>query len=361
ARARDPKTRAELSNVLGLVAKAHGDYAAARDRFTASLQILKEAKLDGQEVAATLGNLSNVLPMLGDLAGGRKAAEEASHRDLEMFGAAHPQYADSLVELSARDSDLGDFTAATGHQLEALKIVDATYGDVSPAAMIIHNNLASSLAQDHHLAEAGVHARRALVLAEKLRGPKHPATAQALFTVANVAGERDDWPTAFDTANRALAIVTETYGPDHPMAASIVANLGEWSLRRGEAAGDAKMIRAAETYLRRALKPMLATPDSPDVAVIRTGLGSSLAAQGRHAEAIVELEAALTLRQKIGDDPVAIGDTQSTLARSLWATGKRDRAIELAHAAATAFARAGESASRYARDLAGWRAKNHVP
>ena len=227
--------------------------------------------------------------------------------------------------------------------------------------MIIHNNLASSLAQDHHLPEADVHARRALALAEKLRGPKHPATAQALFTVANVAGEREDWPTAFETANRALAIITEVHGPDDPLAAAIVANLGEWSLRRGDATGDAAMIRAAEQYLRRALKAMLATPDSPYVAVIRTGLGSSLASQGRHAEAIVELEAALTLREKIGDDPVAIGDTQSTLARSLWATGKRDRAIQLAHAAAATFATAGESASRYAKDLDGWRAKNHVP
>jgi tetratricopeptide (TPR) repeat protein len=354
ARARDPKMQAELDNVLGLIAKNHGDYAGARDSFQRSLDLLKASHLDGPEAPVALRNLSTVLPMLGDLAGARHAAEEVLNRDREMFGAAHPAYANSLLRLSACESDLGDFVAATKHQLDALKIIDATIGDDSPDAMIVHNNLASSLAQDHHLDDAMHHAERALALAQKLRGPKHPATAQALFTVANVAGEAGDWARADEYAHRALAIAVELYGPEHQMSAAIIGNLGEWALRRGE-------FKPAEGYLRKGVAAMHANPKSPAAATLRTGLGAALEAQGKHGEAITELEAALALRIQIGDDPVAVGDTQSWLARALWATGNRARAIELAHAAGAAFAKAGEAGSRFAKDLNTWRTTNHVP
>jgi tetratricopeptide (TPR) repeat protein len=172
--------------------------------------------------------------------------------------------------------------------------------------------------------------------------------------VANVAAEADDWVRAEELARRALAIAIERYGPDHDMSASIIGNIGEWALRRGE-------FQAAERYLRQGVAATHANPKSRLAATLRTGLGAALEEQGKHAEAIAELETALAVRTSIGDDPVAIGDTQSHLARPLWATGHRDRAIELAHAAGAAFAKAGESASRYAEDLDTWRATNHVP
>ncbi|CAN5772333.1 hypothetical protein BH11MYX2_BH11MYX2_23990 [soil metagenome] len=353
-RARDPQIGAALENVQGLVAKNRGDFAAARDHYERSLELLKSVHDAGPQISASLGNLSNVLPMLGDLTGARAAADEAAQRDLETFGAHHPQYADSLLALGSRESELGDFTSATKHQRAALAIIIAAVGDDGPAAMVAHNDLASTLAQDHHLDEARTHAERGLELAEKLRGPTHPITAQAMFSVANIAGEANDWPRAEAYANKALAIVLEAYGPEHPLAASILVNLGEWALRRGDA-------KTAEAYLRRGMTGLSATPDSPAMAVVETSLGSALGAQHRDAEAISLLEAALALRTKLGDDPVAIGDTQSTLARSLWATGQKARASELANTAAATFAAAGEPASRYAQDLDAWRKANHVP
>ncbi|HEY4181812.1 MAG TPA: serine/threonine-protein kinase [Kofleriaceae bacterium] len=353
-RARDPQIEASLANVQGLVAKERGDYAAARDHYTHAIELLRTVRDGGPQISATLGNLSNVLPMLGDLAGARAAAEEAAQRDLEIFGAHHPQYADSLLALGSRENELGDFTAATKHQRDALAIIIASVGDDGPAAMVAHDDLASTLAQDHHLDEAKTHAERGLELAEKLRGPTHPVTAQAMFSVANIAGEAEDWPRAEEYANKALAIIVQRFGPGHPLAASILVNLGEWSSRRGDA-------KAAEAYLRRGMAGLSAEPDSPAMAVVETSLGSALGAQHRDAEAIKLLEAALALRTKLGDDPVAIGDTESTLARSLWATGNKARAIQLANTAAATFAEAGEPASRYAKALDDWRAANRVP
>ncbi|HEY4060221.1 MAG TPA: tetratricopeptide repeat protein [Kofleriaceae bacterium] len=353
-RARDTMVTAALANVQGLVAKNRGDYAGAAEHYKHSIEILRASDDANPQIAASLGNLSNVLPQLGDMTGARAAADEAAKRDLEMFGAHHPQYADSLLALGMRENQMGEFAAAIEHQQDALAIIDASLGDDGPAAMTAHDNLASSLAQNHQLDEAKIQGQRALDLAIELRGPKHPITAQAMFSVANIAGEAEDWPRAEEYAQKALAIVMDTYGPDHPLAASILSNLGEWAGRRGD-------FKAAEAYLRQGMKGLSATPDSPYMAVVQTALAATLDAQHRDTEAIPLLEAALALRNKIGDDPVAIGDTQGTLARALWATGKKPRALELANAADKTFAEAGESASRYAEELHAWRTANHVP
>src|SRR5690242_1247601 len=114
------------------------------------------------------------------------------------------------------------------------------------------------------------------------------------------------------------------------MAAAIQADLGEWALRAGDFA-------TAETRLRAALAAEGATPDSPDVAMIRTTLGDALLARGKRTEAIEQLEAALALRQKIGDDPVEIADSQFSLGRALWPS---PRARQLVHEAAAVFAKA---------------------
>jgi serine/threonine-protein kinase len=294
-----------------------------------------------------------VLAQLGDLEAARKAAEEAARRDREMFGASHPNYGDALSTLSSREMELGDMEAALRHGQEALAIQEASYGVDSVATMISHHGLAHTLTMAGKLDEAEQHAKRALALAEKLRGPEHPENAKALLTIANIAAERKDFKRADEVAKRALAIVDKTFGPDHPLAQSIHVNLGIWALERHDP-------KAAEAELRPALAAMLAMPESPDIAVIRTALGSALLDLGKRDEAIRELEAALALREKIGDEPIAIADTQFTLARALWDT-KRDRSLTLAKAAIATFKQHPERATPYLPGVRGWLKQTHAP
>ena len=219
--------------------------------------------------------------------------------------------------------------------------------------MIGHHGLAHTLGISRKFDEAEVHAKRALELAEKLRGPKHPDTAEALFTIANLAAERQDFKRADEVARRALAIADGNFGPDHPFTASIHANLGIW-------ANERKDHKTAATELRGALAVMSKMPDSPSVAVIQTALGDALVAQGKRDEGIRELEAALELREKIGDEPIAIADSQFTLARALWPT-KRERALTLARAAVATFAKYPDRAEPYLPGLRSWVEKAHVP
>jgi eukaryotic-like serine/threonine-protein kinase len=352
-RSRNQLVRAGLENALGLVTKQRGDYAAAQKHFNTALEILRAIDPSRPEIAASLSNLAVVLAMLGDLDGARKAAEDAARRDREVFGANHPSYADALSSLAAREMELGDGEAALRHGKEALAIQVATYGEDSAPVMISHHGLAQTLALGGKLDEAEQHATRALALSEKLRGADHPETAKALLAIANLAAERKDFARADEVAKRALAIVDGSFGPDHPFALSIHANLGIWSLERHDA-------KAAEPELRLALAGMLKMPESPHVAVIRTALGSVLLDLGKRDEAIRELETALALREKIGDEPIAIADTQFTLARALWST-KRDRALTLARSAIATFKQHPDRAAPYLPGVRGWIAKTGAP
>ena len=335
---------AHLDNVLGLIAKVHGDYAGARTHYQAALATLKAAKPDGPEIAATLANLSVVEAGLGDLEGARAAATEAAQRDRETFGEKHPVYADSLVALAERETQGGDSTHAIAHLDQALAIDLAAYGDSAVPVMIAEHNLASTLGQTGKLDAAIPHAERALALAEKLRGPEAPETAQALATIASLAAEQRDFARANETAQRALAIVEKSFGPSHPMAAALQADLGEWALRAGDPA-------TAETRLRSALAAAIARPESPDVAMIRTALGDALLARGKRSEGIQQLEAALALRQKIGDERdrgLAVhAGTRAVAERSRQAAHPRGRRR------VREVRRRGRALSRGARDVGG--------
>ena len=352
-RSRDALVRARLENTLGLVAKQRGDYPAARDHYNRALEILRAIDRARPEISSTLSNLSVVLVMLGDPAAGRAAAEEAARRDRERFGGDHPSYADALTSLAGRAADVGDFDSALRHGREALAIQIATYGEDSAPAMISHQGLANTLGQMGKLTDAEPHAKRALALAEKLHGPMHPETAKALLTVANIAAERKDHAAAEAAARRALAIVEASFGASHPFALSIQANLGIWALARKDA-------KAAEAALRVAVTGMAKLPDSPHLATMRTAFGDALLQLGKRDEALRELEAALAVREKISDDPVAIADSQFTLARAVWRTD-RTRSLSLARAAIAAFVKHRERAAPFLPGVRAWLAQTRAP
>jgi tetratricopeptide (TPR) repeat protein len=57
---------------------------------------------------------------------------------------------------------------------------------------------------------------RALAIREKILGPEHPGTAQALNNLAHLLQVQGDLATARPLLERALAIYEKTLGPEHP-------------------------------------------------------------------------------------------------------------------------------------------------
>lgn len=352
-RSRSPLVRARFENALGIVTKHRGDYVGAKAHYMKAIEVLRATDPGRAEISASLSNLATVLATLGELESALATAREAAQRDRELFGAAHPSYADALVSLAHVEGDLGKFADAIGHQNEALAIQRGTYGEDSAPVMIIRSALANSYAQVGKLDDAAREAARALALSEKLRGPDHLETATGLLTIANIAGERGDLRRADEVARKALAIVDKSYGPAHPMSLSIHANLGIWALARKDA-------KTAEIELRHALAGMGAMADSPMFATMQTALGSALLDLGKRAEAVKELEAALALREKIKDEPIVVADSQFTLARALWDT-QRARSIELARKAFAAFEADPDRGRPYLPGVRAWLAKTRAP
>lgn len=352
-RAREALLRARLENTLGIVKKQRGDYAAARTHYEKALEVLRAIDPDRPEVSSTMSNLATVLRRMGELEPALEMAKQAVQRDRETFGSKHPSYADALVSLASAEIDLGKLDDALAHQKEALAIQVATFGEESSPVMITRNGMSTAYGLSGKLDDADREATVALALAEKLRGPDHPETAQALLTIANIAGERQEFARAAQVARRALAIIDGSYGPEHPFSLSIHANLGIWAL-------GAKDAKTAETELRFALAGLAKMPESPMVASIQTALGSALVDLGKRDEAVRELEAALALREKIRDEPIAIADSQFTLARALWST-KRARALGLARTAFATFAKDPARATPYLPGIRRWLAETKAP
>ena len=97
----------------------------------------------------------------------------------------------------------------------------------------------------------------------------------------------------------------------------------------------------ALSYLERGTA--LQDDASSDRAYGLTSLARCLVALRRFAPAVTPLERAVTLREAKGDDPLELARSRLLLARALWGgTGDRDRAVAEARQAQRAFAAAGE-------------------
>jgi eukaryotic-like serine/threonine-protein kinase len=301
-----------------------------------------------------LSMLSMVLGDLGDLPGARAAAEEAVQRDLAMFGAHHPRYAILLRNLANRLAELGDLKGAVARLEEALAVVHETDGDDSMPALTVRLSMANIYGQVGRLDDAEANVTRALPLAERLLGAEHPDTASVVFTAANIAAARGDLVGAERHAMRALGMFEKALGRDHPMAAEVKMNLAGWVMERGDAV-------AAERYLRAALATKLAAKARGDVAVIRTVLGEALLLQGRRREALVELEAGVAQSEQVVSDPADLADARFALARGLWQTGAKQRAITLARQAYAAFVAGGVPTESLTKKLRAWAEREKVP
>jgi eukaryotic-like serine/threonine-protein kinase len=168
--------------------------------------------------------------------------------------------------------------------------------------------------------------QQAVDLKRKLLPSDHPDIALSLLTHAEQLHRSgmDD---------RALAIATEAqqtfvtaYGPSSPFVAEALSNRGEY-LRALKRAGDALPL------FRDALarwEPHVG-PENRVLAYPLTGMGHALIDLDQPEAAVAPLERALRLRAPAQETPPALrGQTCFALARALWATGQRARAIALA-------------------------------
>jgi tetratricopeptide (TPR) repeat protein len=140
---------------------------------------------------------------------------------------------------------------------------------------------------------------RALAISEKVLGPEHPHTAEALNGVAVLLVAQGDYVGARPLYERALKIREKVLGPEHPDTATSLRNLAVLLGEQGDYVG-------ARPLYERALKirEKVLGPEHPDTATSLNDLAVLLDNQGDYVGARPLYERALAINEKVlGAEP----------------------------------------------------------
>ena len=140
--------------------------------------------------------------------------------------------------------------------------------------------------------------RGALAILEKVLGPEHSETAQALNNLALLLANKGDRVDAESLYRRSIGIQTRLQESDKSEA---MANLGTSLYNLGTLLSDGGDFTGAEPLFRRAIiiREKVYGPDHPDVAAALNNLANLLLAKGDYAEAEPLLRRALAIDERI--------------------------------------------------------------
>jgi tetratricopeptide (TPR) repeat protein len=237
-------------------------------------------------------------------------------------------YARLIANRAAIHIAKGDYASARADYQQALVRFEKAYGPEDRRVGQTLMNLAMVTAELADAGDAIALYDRALAIEERSLGAHHPEVALTLANRAIAYANVDRYDEAVRDLERAFALRTEVLGPAHHNTIDTLTVIGAVLDDRGDYAGSLARYRAALA----AFLPLL-REDHPELAAVRSGIGRALVKLGRWSEAIPELERALAIWSTAGVDGERQAMVRFQLARALYETGARPRALELATAA----------------------------
>jgi eukaryotic-like serine/threonine-protein kinase len=197
------------------------------------------AALPGKQAkrrAIMLANSGNFYEDKHDFPAALRAFEEAQQLYTAEVGPLHPYTIMTRESQAHVEATATNYDRALALQEAVLHDLHAAYGDSSPLLVEAELGLGVYQAFAQHNDDAGVTFRRALAIAEKVYGPKHPAVADVLRKIGFY--ELDYHPAiARDAFQRAIALAGATgHAQDSPELAPLYAGLGQAQLKAGDSA-----------------------------------------------------------------------------------------------------------------------------
>jgi CHAT domain-containing protein/tetratricopeptide (TPR) repeat protein len=274
--------------------------------------------------AADLGDTQTSLAL-------KRRALDIAERE---FGASHHLTAPFLQTVAVAEMREGDFVSARERFRRTLDILERKYTSWHEYVPTTLATLARTEASLGDYAAAEKELDRAIEIQTRLGGPDHPYVAGFLTDLAGVYRDRGLPDRALPLLERALAIRERRLGPEHRDVARALADTASTLMALGKPDGAGALARRAEAIWRA-----LDTPDAPDYATVLALLAQIDENMGRHAEAKIYFERALTMRGKVyGASHPLYASTELGLGRVL--LGMRE------HPAAFAAASSAEGTAR---------------
>jgi non-specific serine/threonine protein kinase/serine/threonine-protein kinase len=302
---------ADHPDTLRSATKLGGIYSRSA-RYADAERLLSDAlergrRVNGPEHPDTLGTLAN----LGTVAfwqGKYGRAEEIHRQVLEVrrrvLGADHPDTLISLSNVALAVSDQGRLGEAESLQRQILEARTRVLGAEHPDTLAAMNNLALVLRNLERPAEAEALLRKTVEIRTRVLGAEHPDTLGSVSNLANTLMDQHRAVEAEKLYRDTLAIEQRVLGPDHPN--TFLATMGLASALTEQ--GQLKAAEALDRDLLKAQQRVLG-PTHPQVAMTEYNLAGLAALDGRKAEGLSLLNAALEhhlppyIASQMGEDP----------------------------------------------------------
>jgi eukaryotic-like serine/threonine-protein kinase len=366
----DPTLRMHLTRFRGAALRTKGDLPAARALFTDNVaRAVASFGANSWEAIANIGELASVVDAQGEYTEAFRLGEQAVAGSIALYGADHPRVAVFLGNLAHAAEGLGDLDAAATHYRRALAIKEAVTGPDSASTATTLNNLGVVEMSRGRVDDAERAFERALAIRERVLGRDHGYVATTLGNLAAVRRARGRFAEALAMLDRALAIKLAEYGPAHASVAVTLSGIAHLMAATGDLAGALRHHQRALEIRKQALgaqhsltltstnrvastlvgmgrcrdaRPLLAgtlgarQPADVKASILahaQTIAGECELVAGRPARAVELIERALAEAEQPTVD-MDFGDARWTLARALWALGRREDSLAMARRAA---------------------------
>jgi tetratricopeptide (TPR) repeat protein len=225
-----------------------GDLVQAESVLRRALVVWRSAAPDNPDIATTFESLGNVLVQKGEYTEARADFLEALSVLERSFGKISHLAASALNGLCMLESQDGNTREAEDYCIRGLEVAEAVLGKSHPELMFHLNNLANVYLNEGKtdLAEQAL-LRDLDIQRSSHRGGQDPALVEAYSNLGWVYTEKRDLAKAAQYYRKAIDLATVVLGPDHFELAGLWINMGQYEWTRkslDEALKD--FVRAAD-------------------------------------------------------------------------------------------------------------------
>ena len=345
----DPRAVATIQQYRGLVALRLGQNDKA-------LHLYDEAQagfeaLRGEEASTALSICLNDKALLLLEMGRRDEAEPLFRQALELqgrlLGRDHPEYANTLFNLSLLLRERGDYAAAEPVLREVLELDRKHYDANHPTLAYSLSSLAGSLAFTGRLQEAETLFAEALAIRRATLTAGHPNVIKSIGSLGLTLCREGRYQEAEPLLREAVELARQHLGP-HRILAGRLDDLG-WLLADTNRLDEALALHRESLAMKREILG----PEHKNTAITLMQMAKVFRLQGQLGEARRHQEEALAIsRRHFGQENVFTATNELQMARILLDQGDLEAATVHADAGLRAMrASLGENSSRLAGAL----------
>ncbi|MCA9708340.1 MAG: tetratricopeptide repeat protein [Myxococcales bacterium] len=345
-----PELEARRLTAVGHLEQTRGAFDQAIVAFERALDLERRVFGAGHpRLAAAQSDLSSALVRAGRFDEGLEAARQALAAGQQAFGATHPEVGIMHSRLANAWVRQGDYQQSLDHSERAIAILEDALGPEHPNVSAMVLNMAQVHQRLGRLDEAERAYHRALTGAT---GTANEAIV--LGALAELARDREDYPTALRYAQRSREVREAMFGPQDTM---VVIGLVYEGLALALVGRDEDAF--ADFARARQAADVDSLPATVQLLLTAYESRAHLYA-GRPERALEGLRRTLAMQEQLGSEPIDRADVRFHLVQALWALGQHDEARAELAVVDRELAPLGDQAEHRRRPIRAWIAKERV-